>query len=101
MLYAKFQYCRDLRKEIDRIEHISQARAQSVHKFYDKEEKAKNTLSEARDEYEKIRREIKDWIEASPLAPTYKEAISNYYIKGATIKVNNMERELKRCLGEE
>ncbi len=100
MTYSKFQYCRNLRKEINGLEHISQHRAQSVHKDYGKEQNAEQTLSEAQNEYKKIRREIKDWLATSPLAPDYKESIIDYYIKGATNKVNNIEREIKRCLGE-
>lgn len=100
MFYAKFQYCRNLRKEIDNLERISQHRAQSVHKDYEKQRIAEQTKKEAKNEYQKIKQEIEDWLATAPLAPAYKESIIDYYIKGATNKVNNIEREIKDCLGE-
>lgn len=100
MTYAKFQYCKKLRKEINDLEHISQERAQSVHKVYEKEQNAEQTLNEARNDYQKIKQEIQDWLATAPLAPVYKESAIDYYVKGRTNKVNNMEREIKRCLGE-
>lgn len=101
MIYAKFQYCRNLRKEIDGLEHKKQERAQSVHKVYEKQYLAEQTLCEAQSEYKKIKMEILNWLATAPLAPAYKESAIDYYTKGWTNKVNNMEREIKRCLGEE
>ena len=100
MTYSKFRYCRNLVKEINGIVHIDQQRAQSVHKESEKQENAEQTKKEAQNEYRKIKQEIKDWLAASPLAPDYKESAIDYYIKGATNKINNIEREINRCLGE-
>lgn len=100
MFYAKFQYCRNLRKEINGLEHTIQHRAQSVRKNYEKQRIAEQTLKEAKNDYQKIKQEILNWLATTPLAPAYKESAIDYYIKGATNKVNNLEREIKDCLGE-
>lgn len=100
MTYSELQNCRNLRKEINGLEHTIQHRAQSVHKDYAKQRIAEQTLKEARNDYQKIKQEILNWLATAPLAPVYKESAINYYIKGATNKVNNLEREIKDCLGE-
>ncbi len=98
MTYSKFQHCRNLRKEILTLERKKKENA--IRKNYEKEKLTEQTLKEVQEEYKKVKNEIKDWLKNSPLAPAYKESCYDYYIKGATNKVNNIERELKRLLGE-
>ncbi len=100
MTYSKFQYCRNLVKEINRLERISQQRAQNVRKDNGKEQKAEQTKEEAQNEYRKIKQEIKDWLKASSLYADQKKACEKYYLEANGKTVDNLEREIKRCLGE-